>query len=555
MGPLFTNRYRHIGRYREIVNILSKHGLGHILDLLGLNIHIGAFWRKKEIEETPATTAQRLRMVFEELGPTFIKLGQILSTRPDLLPPVYISQLELLQDRVPPVSFEEIKAAVEDQLGQPITEIFMNLSEMPLASASIGQVHEGYLLSGEHVVIKAQRASVERIVETDLEIMYDVARLLEARTGWGKFYKIVQMVDEFAKSIKEELNYIVEARNAQKLADNLKGDPRIRIPKVYWEFSTRRILILEFVAGIKITACQELDEAGIDKAEVGRRLANSILKQLLFDGFFHADPHPGNIAVDQEKRIVFMDFGMVGRLDEWMKDRLGAMLFNIASKDVNGIVRVLIEIGDPQKKVNKQRLKRDIYRLFDKYYNRPLEEIKIGQALRELLGLSFDYRIRVPVELVLMIRSLILLEGAVECLAPQVSIVELAEPFGKKLMREKLSPENVGKAVLSYMFELSAISSSFPRHLDNLIQTLEEGELKVTLEHQNFNKLVSRVNLLGNRISFSLIVASIIVGSSLVAQRSPKSLLWKLPIAEAGFVIAVLLGLWLLVSIIRSRKI
>lgn len=555
MGPLFTNRYRHIGRYREIVNILSKHGLGQILDLLGLNIRFGAFRRKKEVEEPPITTAQRLRMVFEELGPTFIKLGQILSTRPDLLPPVYISQLELLQDRVPPVSFEEIKATIEDQMGQPITDVFMNLSEIPLASASIGQVHEGYLLGGEHVVIKVQRASVERIVETDLEIMYDVARLLEARTGWGKFYKIVEMVDEFARSIKEELNYIIEARNAQRLADNVKNDPQIRIPKVYWEFSTRRVLTLEFVAGIKITSCQDLDEAGINKAEAGRRLANSILKQLLYDGFFHADPHPGNIAVDQEQRIVFMDFGMVGRLDEWMKERLGAMLFNIVRKDVNGIVRVLIEIGDPQKKVDKHALKRDIYRLFDKYYNRPLYEIKIGQALRELLGMSFIYRIRVPVELVLMIRCLILLEGAVEYLAPDISIVELAEPFGKKLMREKLSPRHLGQSVLSYLLELSAISISFPRHLDNLVQTLEDGDLKVTLEHQNFSKLISRLNLVGNRISFSLIVAAIIVGSSLIAQRSPQSLLWRFPIAEAGFVIAVLLGIWLLISIILSRKI
>lgn len=555
MGPLFTNRYRHIGRYREIVNILSKHGLGQILNLLGLNIHIRAFWRQKEVAEPPITTAQRLRMVFEELGPTFIKLGQILSTRPDLLPPVYISQLELLQDRIPPVSFEEIRTTIEDQMGRPITDIFKSLNEMPLASASIGQVHEGYLLGGDHVVIKVQRASVERIVETDLEIMYDVARVLEARTSWGKFYKIADMVDEFARSIKEELNYIIEARNAQKLADNMKGDPKIRIPKVYWDFSTRRVLILEFVAGIKITSCQDLDEAGVDKAEVGRTLANSIFKQLLCDGFFHADPHPGNIAVDQEKRIVFMDFGMVGRLDEWMKERLGAMLFNIIRKDVNGIVRVLIEIGDPQKKVHKQGLKRDIYRMFDKYYNRPLEEIKIGQALRELLGMSFVYRIRVPVELVLMIRCLILLEGAVECLAPAVSIIELAEPFGKKLMREKFSPKQVGQAVINYLFELSAISFSFPRHLDNLVQTIEEGDLKVTLEHQNFDKLISRLNLLGNRISFSLIVASIIIGSSLVAQRSPQSLLWQLPIAEAGFVIALLLGIWLLISIIRSKKI
>lgn len=555
MVPFFTNRYRHIGRYREIVNILSKHGLGHILDFMGLNPRFGASWRKINDDEPPITTAQRLRMVFEELGPTFIKLGQILSTRPDLLPPVYISQLELLQDRVPPVSFAEIKSIIENQLNQPVTVIFRALNEIPLASASIGQVHEGFLSTGEHVVIKVQRAGVERLVETDLEIMYDVARLLEARTGWGKFFKVVEMVDEFSRSIKEELDYNVEARNAQRLADNFQRDPYVRIPKVYWEYSTRRVLVLEFATGIKITSEQELDRAGVDKAATGRKLANTMLKQILVDGFFHADPHPGNIAVDQEQRIVLMDFGMVGRLDEWMKEKLGAMLFCIVRKDVNGIVRVLIEIGDPQQRVNKQALKRDIYRLFNKYYDRPLDEIKIGQALRELLGMSFVYRIRVPVELVLMIRCLILLEGAVEYLAPDISIVELAEPFGKKLMRDKFWPRSLSRTILGYLLELSANSFSLPGHLNNLVQTLDEGDLKITLEHQNFNKFISRLNLVGNRISFSLIVASIIIGSSLIAQRSPQSLLWRFPIAEAGFILAVILGIWLLFSIIRSRKI
>lgn len=555
MVPFFTNRYRHIGRYREIVNILSKHGLGHILEFVGLNTRLKIFRRKSGADEPPLTTAQRLRIVLEELGPTFIKLGQILSTRPDLVPPVYISQLELLQDRVPPVKFEEIKSTVEKELGLPVEKVFAALQETPLASASIGQVHEAYLLTGEHVIVKVQRAGVDHVIETDLEIMYDVARLLEARTGWGNFYKVGDMVDEFAKSIREELNYTVEARNAQMLHDNFSEDPTVCIPGVYWDYLTRRVLVLEYVKGIKINSDQELERAGVNKSEAGRKLANAILKQLLLDGFFHADPHPGNIAVDPQHSIVFMDFGMVGRLDEWMKEHLGTMLLHIIRKDINGIVRVLLDIGGTRYKINKQRLRRDIYHLFDKYYNRPLEEIKIGQALRELLGLSFVYRIRVPVELVLMIRCLVLLEGVVEHLAPEVSIVELAEPFGKKLLKEKLKPGNLAKAAVNYLVELSTISFDLPRHVDNLVQTLEDGDFKVTLEHQNFNKFIARLNLVGNRISFSLIVASIIVGSSLIAQRSPASLLWRFPIAEVGFVIAVLMGVWLLISIIRSGRI
>lgn len=555
MGSFFTNRYRHIGRYREIVKILSKHGLGHVLEFIETNTRVGTRRRKQEINEPPVGTAQRLRMVLEELGPTFIKLGQILSTRPDLLPPVYISQLELLQDRVPPVAFEEIQKTVEREMGLPIDEVFASLEDIPIASASIGQVHEAYLLTGEHVVVKVQRAGVDRIVETDLEIMYDMARLLQSRTELGRFYKVIDMVDEFSRSIKEELNYTIEARNAQRLFDNFRDDRTVRIPKVFWDYSTHHVLILEYVAGIKVTNNDCLQRAGVDKPELGRRLVNAILKQLLVDGFFHADPHPGNIAVSDQETIVFMDFGMIGRLDEWMKDRLGTMLLNIVRKDVNGVVRVLLEIGDAQQKVNKQRLKRDIHRLFDKYYNRPLEEIKIGQALRELLGMSFVYRIRVPVETVLMIRCLVLLEGLVEYLAPEVSIVELAEPFGRKLLKEKLKPQNLAKFALNYLLELSTISFNLPRHVDNLIQTLEEGDLKVTLEHKNFNKFITGLNLAGNRVSFSLIVASIIIGSSIIAQRSPQYLLWRLPISEIGFVVAVLMGIWLLISIIRSGRI
>lgn len=556
MGAFFTNRYRHIGRYREIVNILSKHGLGHLLEFVGLRTNLGPAWLKKDVNEQPVGTAQRLRMVLEELGPTFIKLGQILSTRPDLLPPVYITQLEMLQDKVPPVDFAEIQYTIEKELNLGCGEVFRWLNPIPMASASIGQVHEAYLSTGEHVVIKVQRAGVERVIETDLEIMYDVARLLESRTSWGRFYKVTDMVDEFARSIREELNYITEARNAQRLYDNFQKDPAVYIPKVYWDYSTRRVLVLEFVAGIKITDEQELDKAGVDKTEAGRKFANAILKQLLIDGFFHADPHPGNIAVGQGDTIIFMDFGMVGRLDEWIKERLGWILLNIIRKDINGIIRVLLEIGSPQQKIDRQRLKRDIYHLYDKYYNRPLSEIRIGQALRELLGLSYVYRIRVPVELVLMIRCLVLMEGVVESLAPGISVVELAEPFSKKLVKQKLAPVNLAKTVINYLMELSAISLNLPRHVDNLVQTLEEGDFKVTIEHQNFNKFISRLNLVGNRISFSLIVAAIIVGSSLIAQRiNQPSFLMRLPIAEVGFIVAVFMGLWLIISIIRSGRI
>lgn len=555
MKPFFTNRYCHIGRYREIVNIISKHGLSQVLTLLGVRTGISLPWYKKEVEHQNVNIAHRLRIVLQELGPTFVKLGQILSTRPDLLPPTYITEFERLQDRVPAVGFEQIKTTLERETGLSLQDVFVRFNEKPLASASIGQVHEAILLSGEHVVVKVQRAGVERVIQTDLEIMYDVARMLEAKTEWGRYYKVVEMVDEFSRAIREELDYTIEGRNCDRMRTNFRGDPTVYIPRIYWEHSSTRALIQEYVEGIKITNEDELENQGADRPELARRITNAVFKQLLLDGFFHADPHPGNLAVGKENTIIFIDFGMVGRIDDQMKEQLGMMLLCVVRKDTDGIVRVLMDMGESQRKIDKLKLKRDINHLFDKYYNRPLGEIKIGQALRELLQLSFVYRIRVPVELVLMIRCLVLLESVVERLDDKVSIVDLAEPFGQKLLKEKLVPGHLAKTASNYLYEMSVITTDLPRRIDNLVHTIEDGELKIKLEHRNFRNFITNFNLVGNRLSFSLIVSSIIIGSSVIAQKNTNLLFGRVPIAETGFIIALGMGLWLIFSIIRSGRI
>ncbi len=555
MKTFFTNRYRHIGRYREIVNIISKHGLKSLFDSLGLNSGIGILWRQRDEKQQFTNTAERLRVVLQELGPTFIKLGQILSTRPDLLPPVFINELEKLQDKVPSVDFVEIKNTLELETGLRVERIFAHLDAAPIASASIGQVHEAYLLSGEHVVVKVQRAGVERVIQTDLEIMYDMAKILEARTIWGKYYKIIEMVEEFSRSISEELDYTIEGLNAEKMRNNFRGDSTVSIPAVYWTYSTQRVLILEYMSGIKINSLEKIEQVGLDRSELARRISNAVFKQLLIDGFFHADPHPGNVAAGEGNTVLFMDFGMVGRIDESMKEKLGLMMLNIVRRDSAGIVQVLIDIGDAHRKIDRAKLRRDVDYLFDKYYNRPLSEIKIGNALRELLQLSFVYKIRVPVELVLMIRCLVLLESVVEQLDKTVSIVDLAEPFGKKLLQDKLMPDQLVKTASDYFFEMSASAKELPGRINNLFSIIEDGELNVKLEHKNLSKFIANFNLVGNRISFSLVVASIIIGSSIIAQKGTKLLLWHFPVAEVGFLMATFLGIWLLISIIKSGRI
>lgn len=551
---LFTNGYRHIQRYRQIINVISKHGLGHLLDFIGLKNPLRFPGRQKKTNAY-LSTAVRIRMVIEELGPAFIKLGQLLSIRPDLLPPNYLVQLEKLQEQVTPVSFDKIKEIIESELQQPLSAVFAELEPDPIAAASIGQVHAGRLLTGETVVVKVQRPGVKKIVTTDLEILGDIARFLESRTEWGRSYNIVGLVDEFSRTIRDELDYTVEAGNADRFAKNFQNDPTVRFPKVFWRYSTRQMLVLETVAGIKINDLAGSEELAVNKSIAAKNLVNAILKQLLIDGFFHADPHPGNILLAPNGAIHFLDFGMVGRLDNWMRERLVFLMFNLIQENVANIVDILMEIGDIKGDANRKVLRHEIFYLFDKYYHQPLNRIHIGTALHELLSLAWSYRFKFPKELSLIARCLFLLESTVSKLTPECSLLELSRPLGSKLLREQLNWRHLSKTGLTLFQNWLFFSLELPDRLKSIFRSAEKGELKLILEHQYFDSFITRLNLLGNRLSFSLIIAAIIIGSSLIAQQTQLALFGSFPIAEAGFVVAVLMGVWLLISIIRSGKI
>lgn len=550
----FTNHYRHIQRYRQIINVVSKHGLGYLLDLTGLKNPL-RFSKKPINRPAYPSTAVRVKMVLEELGPTFIKLGQLLSMRPDLLPPDYLTQLEKLQERVTPVNFEQIRQIIENDLKLPLADLFSQIDSNPIAAASIEQVHSACLLTGEAVVVKVQRPGVKKLVKVDLEILEDIANFLESKTEWGRIYNISGLVDEFSRTIRDELDYTIEADNAERFAKNFNGDPTVCFPKVFWRFSTNQVLVLETVSGIKINDFNILEASGISKTTVTRNLVNSILKQLLSDGFFHADPHPGNIMIAKNGAILFLDLGMVGRLNIWLRERLGFLLLNLVQENVTNIVDIVVEIGDIKGHNNRNAIRHEIYYLFDKYYHRPLNRIQIGNALRELLGLALRYRFKFPKEMSLIARCLFLLESTVSKLTPDSSLLELSRPFGAKLIREQFEWRHLSKIGSGYLQDWLFLSLDLPVRLKNIVRTTEDGELKLNLEHKNFDNFITKMNLIGNRLSFSLIIAAIIVGSSLIAQQTNLALFGSFPIAEAGFIAAVLMGIWLLISIIRSGKI
>ncbi|MHB1167530.1 MAG: ABC1 kinase family protein, partial [Carboxydocellales bacterium] len=395
MSQLLRARYRHVLRFREIGEILTKHGLGQLLDLLQRGeAHI--FHRPTGEGKTILSFGQRFRRALEELGPTFVKLGQLLSTRPDLLPPELFLELEHLQDMVHPISFSQVKMVLETELGMEYQKVFDYIDEEPLGAASIGQVHRGRLTTGEEVVIKIQRPGIEGNVKTDLEILFDTARLVQAKTKWGAFYQVVDMVEEFANSIKEELDYTIEGRNADRFYGNFANDPTVKFPKVFWEFSSSRVLIMEYLAGIKINNFTALKEKGYNLSRVAKNTATAIFRQIYIHGFFHADPHPGNLAVTEGETVIFMDFGQVGRLEDDLRAKLVGLVLAVVRQDSQAIVELLLEIGEAHESVDKSKLSKDINRLMNNYYDLPLRQLKLGNVLQEMLQMAFVYQIKVP---------------------------------------------------------------------------------------------------------------------------------------------------------------
>lgn len=356
-------KIRHTNRYKEIVVALVRHGFGYMVEELGL-FHLIALprkWMRRNPEETAKTSGERIRLVLEELGPTFIKLGQLSSTRQDLLSEDIIKELQKLQDQVPPFfSIEEVRAIVEQELHTPMDEIFSEFSDKPLAAASIGQVHYARLRSGEAVAVKVQRPLVDKIVERDLDILLDLAALAERRVDWVAKYRIRLMLEELAKSMREELNYTHEGRNADKIARQFQGHPHVCIPKIYWECTTSKVLTQEFIDGITLNQYEELQQQGHSMKDTAEHLVKAILHQLLIEGFFHADPHPGNVIVMRDGRLAFVDFGLVGRLNEDMRDHLSTLVIAMMRKDSDGIVRALFRLGIVSDDVDTGALRQDL---------------------------------------------------------------------------------------------------------------------------------------------------------------------------------------------------
>jgi ubiquinone biosynthesis protein len=476
-----------------------------------------------------------------------------------VLPADIISELENLQDQASPFPFEMVQKILEDELGHPIADLFKEFNGEPLAAASIGQVHYAVLKTGEQVAIKIQRPNMRGTIETDLEILQDLALLAEQRLDWAAHYQISDIVDELAKSLLEELNYTIEGRNSEKIAKQFKDDAGIVIPKVFWEYTTKKVLTMEYVEGIKLNEAEKLNEAGNNPKELAKNVVNSILKQILVEGYFHGDPHPGNVLALPGDDIVFLDFGMVGRLSSEMKNNLASLVIALMRKKTDDVVKAIMHMGIVPEDIDVLALRADVERLYEKYYDVALSTTSLAQVIGDLFSVAYRHHIRIPSDLTLLGKTLLTMEGMVVKLDPEISILKVAEPFGKRLVLERYDPKNVAGNVWDQLVEVGGFVNDLPKTLNEISMLLKKGRVKQEISFQDSDKIVNKLNRISNRIafsisllSFSIVFMGLIIGSSLSGKTS--TFLIKIPMVEIGFGVTVCMFLFLIYSIFKSGK-
>jgi ubiquinone biosynthesis protein len=558
----FRRRLAEIARVRRIIEVLVRNGLGFMVEQLALDRFLPRIWRRQTVRADQAvgrlTVPERLRRTLEELGATYIKLGQVLSGRADLLPREYIEELSKLLDAAPPVSVAEIREIIEQELGACVEEIFVTFEDDPIASASIGQVHHAILPDGQAVVVKVQRPGIEAIVEADLDLLLRQARFLEKRSETMRDYNVLAIAEELAQSLREELDYKIEGRNAERLRTNLSDDPRFVVPKVYWSLTSRRVITLEYLDGIQFNELDRLREAGYDLSSIAQTGVEAYLKQLFVDGFYHADPHPANLLVVGDQ-IGLVDFGNAGYLTPSQKELLGDMFLQLLDQDAEGVARTVIKMGATRGRPSVEAMERDLQRLLMRYWGIALEEIPLGEMLAEIFTTAYRHKVYLPGDLALLARTILTLEGTGLALDPDFVLVDAVHPFAERLVRERLSPVVAGRRALRTLRQAADLAQAFPRRLEDLWDQLEDGQITVGVDLRRLEVIITKLNSMVNRIAFSVVVAALIIGSALILLGGKES--WQLPIlglgipvAQIAFLGAVGAGVWLLISMMRSRN-
>jgi ubiquinone biosynthesis protein len=548
---------RSANRFREILAVFAKHGFGDLFDKLRLDKYLDLGGKYLRLPPRAAvvhpTRPERFRMALEELGPAFIKLGQMVGNRPDLLAPDWAASLEKLQDSVPPFPSAEARQAVEEQFGQPLDRLFAAFGAAPIASASMAQVYEAELPEGGKVAVKVQRPGIEELVKVDVEIMFHLAYLLEKYVQGMDVLNPVSICEEFERTVMKELDFSLEASQMERFAQASAGLQIFYVPKVHRSRTGRRVLTTEFIEGTKVSKVDKLRRAGLDPARVAHDLSQVLMHQVFRQGFFHADPHPGNVLILPDGRVCFLDYGMVGSLSPTHRERLLDILVGVASQDAGRIAKTLLQLAYQPSDIVED-LEFQVSELLEAYSFVALQDFRIGEFLNRLIRLIIRNKLRMPPGFYLMLKAIVTLEGVARRLEPGFDMVESIKPFAKAAMRERLRPDRLAKDMYSGALDLTPMLKEFPAQARDILGLIKRGKLRIEFQHQGLEPILKTHERMMTRLVFALVLASLIIGSSLVVLSGIPPKWYGIPlIGVAGFLSAACVGFWLLVSILLRK--
>lgn len=551
--------YRHLNRYRQILTVLFKYGFGDLVDVLKieryLEIGFQMISRKRREQVEKLSRAERVRMALEELGPTFIKLGQILSTRPDLIPVEFIEEFSKLQDHVPPFSYTEVAEIVESELGMPPGDMFEHFEETSLAAASIGQVHRARLKDGEEVAVKVQRPGIRKIIEVDLEIMLHLASLMERHLEEFKVNRPARIVGEFARTIEKEIDYTIEASHIERFSRQFIDDETVYVPKVFRETTTERVLTMEYIDGVKSSEIDRIEKEGLDRKIITARGADLILKQVFDHGFFHADPHPGNIYVLPGNVICYLDFGMMGSINRQTREDFADLVHSVVKRDESGAMRSLLVLTEYDEEPDERLLERDLADFMGQHLYQSLKDLQMEKLLKQLLELISRHHLQMPPDLFLMMKALATVEGVGLSLDPDFNMINQATPFIQRIKMEQFRPKRIASDVFRSSTELVRLIQEIPGEVRAILKQMKRGKVKMEFEHRGLEPMLATNDQISNRIAFSIIIASLLIGSALIVLSKTPPFLFGIPVfGILGFLGAAVMGMWLLIAILRKGR-
>ena len=535
----------HSARYHEIAAILRRHSLGYLADLVGTRRLFSLRPRGDAAGAQADATPERVRRVLEDLGPTFIKLGQLLSTRSDLLPPAYITELAKLQDSAPPVAVGPIREVIVRELGAEPEELFARFDNTPLASASIGQAHAATLKDGTEVVVKVRRPGAVAQVQEDLEILQNLATRAHRVWETAREYDAPGLAEEFAQTLRAELDYLQEARNAERFAENFAADPDTMIPRVFWDFTTSRVLTLERMSGANVTDSDALDASGVDRKAVARRAADVVLQMIFEDRFFHADLHPGNLFIHDDGTIALIDFGMVGAVSEELREELSMLFVALVRGNPDLLGKALVGLSVGGEPVDRELLREDLTAFLAVYHHRSLGETPFGRMLTELFTILRTNRLRLPRESALLFKVLLLAESLAVRLDPAFRIGEALEPYARRLSRERLTAFALAKRLSRASVDFGELALDLPGVIRRMVDVADTTGIQVHVRAAELEPLIGRAERIGNRLVAGMISAALINGIGGLVTRERRWRSWEGAMMGTGLGVIGTLGAYL----------